>query len=93
MQANDNLQAIEALSNEQRKFPPLPEFVLSANTSDMSLYDEAAHDHESFWARQARELLDWSVPFTQVCEPEAGATKWSDRRMKVSNCNVDSQKG
>ena len=65
---SDNLQAIEALSYEQRKFPPAPEFVQSANTSDMSLYDEAARDHEGFWARQARELLDWSVPFTQVCE-------------------------
>ena len=48
MQAIDNLQAIEALSNEQRKFPPSPKFVQSANTSDLSLYDEAARDHEGF---------------------------------------------
>ena len=65
---NDNLQAIEALSYEQRKFPPSTTFVQSANASDMSLYKEAEQDDEGFWARQARELLDWSVPFTQVCE-------------------------
>ena len=85
---NDNLQAIEALSYEQRKFPPSSTFVQSANASDMSLYDEAAKDHEGFWARQARELLDWSVPFTQVCEWDLPYSEWfADGKLNVSfNC-------
>jgi len=66
---NDNLQAIEALSYEQRKFPPASTFVQSANASDMSLYKEAEQDHEGFWARQARELLDWSVPHESYFRP------------------------
>ncbi len=85
---SDNLQAIEALSNEQRTFPPSPEFVQTANTSDMSLYDEATRNHEGFWARQARELLDWSVPFTQVCEWDLPYSEWfADGKLNVSfNC-------
>ena len=85
---SDNLQAIEALSYEQRKFPPSLEFVQSANTSDMSLYNEAERDHEGFWARQARELLDWSVPFTQVCEWDLPYSEWfADGILNVSfNC-------
>ncbi len=82
---SDNLQAIEALSNEQRKFPPSLEFVQSANTSDMSLYNEAERDHEGFWARQARGLLDWSVPFTQVCEWDPPSSEWfADGKLNVS---------
>lgn len=85
---SDNLQAIEALSYEQRKFSPSSTFIKSANTSDMSLYDEAAQDHEGFWARQARELLDWSVPFTQVCEWDLPYSEWfADGKLNVSfNC-------
>jgi len=85
---SDNLHAIEALSYEQRKFPPSPEFVQVANTSDMSLYEEAERDHEGFWARQARELLDWSVPFTQVCEWDLPYSEWfADGKLNVSfNC-------
>ena len=84
----DNQNAIDALSYEQRTFPPSASFVSNALTNDSSLYDEAERDSEAFWARQARELLDWSTPFTQVCEWDPPYAEWfADGRLNVSyNC-------
>ena len=65
---NEDLNGIEALSYELRKFPPSLDFVANALVSDESMYDEATADHEKFWDRQARELVDWNEPWTQVCE-------------------------
>ena len=81
-------QAIEALANEQRIFAPSPEFVARANTGTRALYDEAASDHEGFWARQARELLTWVRPFSRICEWELPFAKWfADGTLNVSyNC-------
>jgi acetyl-CoA synthetase len=80
--------AIDALSYEQRKFAPSPEFVGRALTSDQSLYQEADRDSEAFWARQARELLEWSTPFTQVCDWDPPFAEWfADGTLNVSyNC-------
>ncbi|MEO8163151.1 MAG: acetate--CoA ligase, partial [Ilumatobacteraceae bacterium] len=84
----DNLHAIDALSYEMRKFPPSSSFVSDALINDSRLYDEAELDSESFWARQARELLDWSTPFTQVCEWDPPYAEWfADGHLNVSyNC-------
>ena len=60
--------AIDALSFEQRKFPPSPSFVSAANAGDDALYQAAAADHEGFWAKQALDNVTWSTPFTKVCE-------------------------
>ncbi len=65
---NEDLNGIEALSYEQRKFAPSLEFVSRALVTDQSLYVEAEADHEGFWERQARELLDWDQPWSKVCE-------------------------
>jgi acetyl-CoA synthetase len=73
---DDHLQAIDALSYELRKFPPSPQFVAAAATNDQSLYDEAQHDHEGFWARQARELISWDTPWTTVCEWDLPYSEW-----------------
>ena len=59
---NDNQHAIDALSYEQRRFPPAVDFVSRALANDRRLYDEAEREVEAFWARQARELLHWSKP-------------------------------
>ena len=69
----------ETLSNllhEERRFEPSPEFTARANgTAD--LYDEAAADHEAFWARQARERITWSKDFEQTLDwSEAPFAKW-----------------
>ncbi|MEK7291827.1 MAG: acetate--CoA ligase [Actinomycetota bacterium] len=84
----DNQQAISALSYELRTFPPSSSFAGDALTNDNRLYDEAERDREAFWARQARELLEWSTPFTQVCEWDPPYAEWfADGRLNVSyNC-------
>ena len=84
----DNLHAIDALSYEQRKFPPSSSFIADALANDATLYDEAARDNEAFWARQARDLLEWSTPFTQICEWDPPYAEWfADGRLNVSyNC-------
>jgi acetyl-CoA synthetase len=84
----DSQHAIDALSYEQRKFPPSPSFVTNALAKDNRLYDEAERDNEAFWARQARELLEWSTPFTKICDWDPPYAEWfADGRLNVSyNC-------
>ena len=68
----------EALSNllqENRLFPPPPEFAARANAK-ASMYDEAAADRLGFWAEQARHL-HWDTPFTEVLDwSNAPFAKW-----------------
>jgi acetyl-CoA synthetase len=58
---------IEALLVEQRTFPPDPGFAARANAT-AALYEEADADFEGFWARQARERLNWFTPFGTTLE-------------------------
>ncbi|HSI57989.1 MAG TPA: acetate--CoA ligase [Ideonella sp.] len=54
-----------------------------------ALCDEATADNPAFWARQARELLSWKTPFTQVLDDsEAPFFKWfADGTLNASyNC-------
>jgi acetyl-CoA synthetase len=72
---------IESVLQENRLFPPSPEFVKQANVSGMAAYqamcDEAARDFEGFWARLAREHLVWKKPFTKILdESNAPFFKW-----------------
>ena len=79
---------IGVFENEDRTFPPAPAFVAQANARDRSLYEEADADYESFWARQARELLTWDRDFTEVLEWKLPDAKWfADGQLNVSaNC-------
>jgi acetyl-CoA synthetase len=61
---------------EDRTFPPSPEFVANALVNDRSLYDEAEHDYEAFWARQAREHLTWFDDFHTTLEWDLPDAKW-----------------
>jgi acetyl-CoA synthetase len=85
---NEDLNGIEALSYEKRRFVPSPEFVSRALVTDQSLFDEADLDHEGFWERQARELLDWDHPWSKVCEWDLPYSEWFvDGKINVSyNC-------
>jgi len=72
---------------------PSEEVVKNAAVSGMEAYKalcaEAEQDYEGFWARHARELLDWQTPFTQVLdESNAPFFKWfADGKLNVSyNC-------
>ena len=80
--------AIDALSYEQRKFPPSAEFKANAIVSDQSLYLEGERDFEGYWARHARELISWSHPFTKTLEWDLPYAEWfSDGTLNVSyNC-------
>ncbi len=55
---------------------PAAAFTAQANgTAEM--YDEAAADHEGFWARQARERISWSTDFGQTLDwSDAPFAKW-----------------
>lgn len=61
---------------EASDLAPTAEFTAQANgTAD--LYDEAAADHEAFWARQARERLTWATDFEQTLDwTGAPFAKW-----------------
>ncbi len=68
--------AIEALLDERRTFPPSPEFVAEALVADDALYESAAQDRLAFWAEQAARL-DWIEPWSEVLDwSGAPFAKW-----------------
>ncbi len=73
----ENAGNIEALLQEERRFPPPEGFAEQANVRDPGVYEEAGKDFEGFWARYAEELhwfkkwdkvLDWDPPFARWFE-------------------------
>ncbi|MGW5240225.1 acetate--CoA ligase [Monashia sp. NPDC004114] len=68
-------ETLENLLHESRTFPPAAEFAANANgTAD--LYDQAAADHEGFWADQARKYVSWGKDFTRALDWDAPFAKW-----------------
>ena len=67
--------AIAALFEENRTFPPPPEFVAQAQIRDRSLYERAERDTEAFWA-EAAEGLDWFQKWDRVLEWDPPFAKW-----------------
>jgi len=71
--------AIESVLNENRVFPPPPEFALNALLSNADEYEQlladAAADPVSFWADQA-EHLDWFKKWDTVLEWNEPHAKW-----------------
>ena len=55
-----------------KTYLPSAASVAGAHVQGMAAYqalvDEAETDYQGFWARQARELLRWKTPFTQVLD-------------------------
>jgi acetyl-CoA synthetase len=66
---------IENLLAESRTYPPDPAFTAQANAK-ADLYEEAERDFEAFWAKRARERIDWSKPFEATLEWELPFAKW-----------------
>jgi acetyl-CoA synthetase len=66
---------IENLLAEDRTFPPDPAFVAQANAK-ADLYAEAEADFEAFWARLARERIDWVEDFHTTLEWDLPFAKW-----------------
>ncbi|MFM9085978.1 MAG: acetate--CoA ligase [Acidimicrobiia bacterium] len=79
---------IDALAVEQRRFPPPAGFVRKALVCDASLHEEGRRDPVAYWARHARELLEWSSPFTRTLEWDLPFAKWfADGSLNASyNC-------
>ena len=84
---------IESILSETRVFPPSDQFTKAANVSGMAAYQalcqEAATDYAGFWAKRAREMLQWHKPFTQTLDESAAPFyKWFyDGELNVSaNC-------
>jgi acetyl-CoA synthetase len=79
--------AIEGLLEEDRRFPPPPDFDCRTGITDDSLHVQAATDPEAFWAEQAR-ALDWMRPFTEVLDWQLPFARWfADGTLNASvNC-------
>src|SRR2546423_15524752 len=67
--------AIDALLQEDRRYPPTEDFKAAANWSEPSIYQKADADYEAFWAEQAR-AIDWFKPWSQVLEWNVPWAKW-----------------
>src|SRR6056297_1737892 len=65
---NEHHDTIDALSAENRTFPPSEEFKANSLVTGTFLYDQAAEDDEAFWARQASGLVDWARPWDTTLE-------------------------
>jgi len=73
---------------DQETYPPSEEFAADA-VGTQTLYDEAVADRESFWARQARDLLSWDTDFSTTLDwSGAPFAKWfTEGRLNASyNC-------
>jgi acetyl-CoA synthetase len=93
MSENETTQEQSQGLQEHRVFQPPHDFAANATVSGMAAYDklcaEAASDYEGFWARLARENLDWHKPFTSTLdESDAPFYKWfGDGQLNASyNC-------
>ncbi len=67
--------SLEALLQEDRKFPPPESFRKQANVRNESIYEKANQDFETYWAGWAKEL-EWSKPWNKVLEWNPPYAKW-----------------
>jgi acetyl-CoA synthetase len=85
---NIDSKAIENLMQEDRSFPPSPEFAAVANAQP-GIHEEADADYLAFWRRHALERIDWfKEPTVTLDDSEAPFYKWfTDGELNVSyNC-------
>ena len=87
------MSGIQSVLHETRIFNPSDEFVRQANVSGMASYQAlckaAEQDYAGYWAKLARETLQWKKPFTKTLdESNAPFFKWfEDGELNVSwNC-------
>ena len=71
----ENVGSIDALLQEDRRFPPPEGFAKQANIRDPGVYEEAQKDYEAFWGRFAEEL-DWFKKWDRVLEWDPPFAKW-----------------
>ncbi|HEX6751925.1 MAG TPA: acetate--CoA ligase [Longimicrobium sp.] len=68
-------QTLDTLLQEDRTFPPPPDFAARAHVRDRAVYAEAEQDPEAYWARWA-EQLHWFHRWDRVLEWEPPFSKW-----------------
>ena len=73
--SNPDQAKLDALLQENRKFPPPEDFRKKAFANDAGLYERAARDPEAFWAAEAKRLT-WFEPWKQVLEWNVPHAKW-----------------
>ncbi len=74
---------IESILQENRSFPPSPEFASTAaicsKEAYQALYDEAAADPIAFWDKLAKQELHWFKPWTTTLDwTNPPFAKWFD---------------
>jgi acetyl-CoA synthetase len=79
--------ALEALLQEGRTFPPSEAFRKQALVTGTELYEDAERDWQGFWARQAL-ALEWEQEWTSILDWDLPFAKWFvGGRLNVSyNC-------
>jgi acetyl-CoA synthetase len=79
---------IEAMLDEQRRFPPLADFRRRATIQDDAVYRDAANDLEGFWGKLAAEKLEWIRKWDTTLEWNPPQANWfRGGRLNVSaNC-------
>ncbi|MDQ1533378.1 MAG: acetyl-CoA synthetase [Actinomycetota bacterium] len=80
-------EALEALLQEGRTFPPSEAFRKQALVTGTELYEDAERDWQGFWARQAL-ALEWEQEWTSILDWDLPFAKWFvGGRLNVSyNC-------
>jgi acetyl-CoA synthetase len=68
---------LDALLQEDRTFPPPPEFAARAVARDPEIHARAAADPEGFWAEWAGRLR-WSRPWDRVLSWDPPDARWFD---------------
>ena len=63
---------IDALFEEERTYPPPPEFARNANAGP-EIFDR---DPDEFWETEARERVSWFTPFTQLKQWDPPYAQW-----------------
>ena len=92
---SESTSTVQSMLVENRVFPPSEQAVKAARVSGMQAYEalcaEADNDFEGFWARLARENVQWSKPFTQTLdESNAPFYKWfADGELNASANSLD----
>jgi acetyl-CoA synthetase len=70
---------IESLLQEKRVFEPAKDFAKRANWSkkdERELRKQGERDPQRFWAKQARENLDWFTPWKKVLDWKPPFARW-----------------
>src|SRR5437868_3163661 len=85
------------MSQDIAVYPPPAALQQNAHVSGMAAYNalvaEAEHDDQAYWARLAREFVQWKTPFTTVLnDTDAPFFKWfEDGTLNVSYNCLDAQ--